>query len=238
MDKVTTVIANYNYHKFIGSAIRSALKQTYPNNICVVDDCSDIDIDELTDYVFVDEKPEFVVTHELGTSISSPSITLIRLKENRGPAFARNVAIKQFWDSDYFNILDADDMMAIKKIERLLKEMNDTVGAVYADYWIQNEGKFIMEFKRPYDKQLLNKDCIVHSNSLINKKALEKVGLYDESLRVCEDYDLWLRISNHFLIRHVPEFLSSVRNHENNSTNSVSKEVWKDCYSRVFKKEK
>ena len=33
------------------------------------------------------------------------------------------------------------------------------------------------------------------SSSLIKKKVFEDVGLFDESLSVCEDYDLWLRIT-------------------------------------------
>ena len=60
-------------------------------------------------------------------------------------------------------------------------------------------GKIIREFKEPFSRKRLVRECIVHSGSLVSAKALEDVleetGYYDEEMRTCEDYDLWMRIS-------------------------------------------
>jgi len=43
--------------------------------------------------------------------------------------------------------------------------------------------------------------CIISPSSvIIHREVFEKVGLFDESLLVCEDYDLWLRVSHHYPI--------------------------------------
>lgn len=52
---------------------------------------------------------------------------------------------------------------------------------------------------RKYGGDIFN-ECLSHciiapSATIIHKDLLERVGVFDESLEVCEDYDLWLRIS-------------------------------------------
>ena len=55
-------------------------------------------------------------------------------------------------------------------------------------------------------------------------------------MRTCEDYDLWIRIAKKFTIAHVAEFLTYVRIHSQNSTNTVSKEIWNQNWNRIRKK--
>jgi len=103
---------------------------------------------------------------------------------------------------------------------------------------IKNEKGYITkEFKRPFDINLLYKECIVHSGALISNKALQKVktkyGYYDERFRVCEDYQLWLKICQLYMIFHVPKILTTVNDHSNNSTNTVSKESWQEHWSKL-----
>lgn len=235
--KVTTIIAHHNYLSYLSRAVESAERQTYHNFICVVDDGSEHTIDEIIPHVFDVGEIESIesLPYGEGTVVIGSDKGLVYTGKNKGPSSARNIGIKLTWNhTDYYQILDSDDYMYPHKIERLIQEMDDDVGAVYADYVIINElGCQKPEFKKPYDKILLETECIVHSGSMINKKAFEKCGLYNESLRVCEDYDLWKRISNHFLIKHVPEFLTLVLDHSKNSTNTVSKEIWSESYRKV-----
>lgn len=49
--------------------------------------------------------------------------------------------------------------------------------------------------------------CISPSNVIINKTVFDTVGLFDETLPVCEDYDLWLRITSRFPVLYVDELL-------------------------------
>ena len=120
--------------------------------------------------------------------------------------------------------------------------IRDRVGVVYADYDTVHvdSGKIIREFKEPYNRKRLVRECIVHSGSLISKEALELVkedtGFYDVTMRTCEDYDLWMRISEKYLISHVPVALTKVRVTGENSSNIVAQETWQKNWMRVMEK--
>ena len=80
----------------------------------------------------------------------------------------------------------------------------------------------------------------MHSGSLILKDALvsveEDTGFYDEEMRTCEDYDLWMRISEKYIIAHVPKSLTKVRVTGDNSSFIVNQEVWQKNLARVMEK--
>ena len=81
---------------------------------------------------------------------------------------------------------------------------------------------------------------MVHSGSIINKQALldveEATGYYDSTMRTCEDYDLWMRISEKYIIAHVPESLTKVRVTGDNSSFVVNQEIWRKNWLRVMEK--
>ena len=142
---------------------------------------------------------------------------------------------------DCFAILDADDIMYPHKLEKCVDELfsDDNIGVVYADYDILNvdTGTLIREYKEPFDRIRLGQECIVHSGAVIKKEPLlmtrNNNGFYNRTMRTCEDYELWIRISKFFMISHIPESLTLVRNHQNNSTNTVSKEIWENNWRKV-----
>ncbi len=50
--------------------------------------------------------------------------------------------------------------------------------------------------------------CVISPSSvMIHRSLFDEVGLFDEDLPVCEDYDLWLRICARERVEYVPEFL-------------------------------
>ena len=118
----------------------------------------------------------------------------------------------------------------------------EAIGVVYADYDTlhTSTGKIIREYKEPFSRKRLIQECIVHSGSLISKQALEMVledtGYYDNTMRTCEDYDLWMRISENFIIAHVPKSLTRVRVTGDNSSFIVNQEVWQKNWTRVMQK--
>ena len=244
---VTFIIAHHNYEEYLEGAIRSALNQTYSNiHVCVIDDCSKNQesvkqiIHNIEDPQASEQKQNLII--EAGKKITAIYIT----DQSRGPSYARNRGIEFMWDiTDIFAILDADDENYPTKIEKCIKPIilhPQEIGAVYADHYTLNTitGLGRIEYREPFDIYRLLKECIVHSGSIINKLALEttkeSTGYYDELMRTCEDYDLWIRISEHFLIEHVAEPLSLVRVQPKNSTDTVSKQIWNMNYNRVFQK--
>ena len=245
--KVTILIAHHNYEEFLGSCIESALAQTYPNiHICIIDDCSD-DQSTVSDIISSFEKPKSLITDKNLTIYTGDKITAIYITDRpRGPSYARNRGIEYMWDNtDIFAILDADDENFPTKIERcvqVIQEHPTEIGVVYADHVTLNTttGNSRIEYREPFDIHRLFRECIVHSGAVINKLALEHVkeptGYYDELMRTCEDYDLWMRISENFVIVHLAEPLSLVRVQPKNSTDTVAKQIWNMNYQRVFQK--
>lgn len=228
--RVATIIAHKDYNIYLGQCLESCKNQTHPNTIFLVDDCSK-NLEDVK-LIYKEHAP-------VGSSI-------IINDKNKGPSFCRNAALNQCFDEfDAFMILDADDYMMPNKVEKMVSilEKYEDVGVVYADYFLENCLKDTkkIEFKKPYDIKLLRERCIVHSGSLIRKEALqfafEKDGyFYDETLRTCEDYDLWLRISSKFIFYHIAEPLTYVRDHKDNSTYSVNQKIWSENLNRVYQK--
>lgn len=239
---VTILICNHNYGHWIKDAINSALNQDYPEDrfsLCIVDDASTDNsveiIKELLD--FKEEK------YKYGDNlIYQNRHTLISLSKNGGPSRARNFGIERvLHKTDYYLILDADDTIYPNKISRMIEAINkrEHIGVVYADYinWDIETGRKVPEYKESFNGSRLVNECIVHSGSLVKRDALMSVAeqgkFFCEDLRVCEDYDLWLRISTKWLIIHVPEILGVSRVTPVNSTNSVKNEIWQSCWQKV-----
>ena len=247
--RVTYIICHHNYEEFLTSAINSAKNQTYKCHICFIDDCSDNQQavkDIIGEKLFGGQKKQESILGEKSETWKNNNFTAIFLKDGPyGPSYARNRGIEETLDTtDIFAILDADDENYPTKIERLVKVLDliPSIGVAYADYDILNTStnEIRREYKELYDLHRLNQECIVHSGSLIKKDALlkikEQTGFYDETLRVAEDYDLWLRISDHFMITHVAEPLSLVRIQPKNSTDTVAKDIWEQSWRKVNEK--
>ena len=246
LPSVTILIANYNDQKYIDRCIESAVNQDYPGNlrICIVDDGSTDRSWEIIQSYFEEKDGKILQKNKTGRFGRTDLIAI--KSENGGPSSARNVGIKHtIEDTEIYAILDSDDEMYENKISEcvgLFEKGQGMIGVVYADYDTINteDGKIIREFKEPYSRKRLVQECIVHSGALILKDALSNVlegtGYYDEKMRTCEDYDLWMRISEKYIIAHVPKSLTKVRVTGDNSSFIVNQEVWKKNWQRVVEK--
>lgn len=241
---VTVVIANHNYGRWLGDAIRSVDAQDYPKKrIIVVDDGStDNSWDVLRMNAGVGQllvgKPNTAYPGKVGNT----PLFAVHLPKAGGPSRARNIAIKLAWQSTHlYSILDADDVFLpgklSKSVSRLMEDPKH-IGAVYTDYETVSidTGVAVREYKEPYTRERLLRECMVHSACVISRLALEKVGVYDEDMRTCEDYDLWVRLAEKFIISHIPECLMRVRVGSHNSTATVAREVWEQNWRRIAQK--
>ena len=250
MVNVAVVIANHNYGRWLLDAVKSAINQDYTGkiNLYIVNSgCTDeswTELEKLFNRKF--ELKEVNSGFKIDLN-NNRSVYIIDIKENLGPSYARNVAINEaLTNNEYVAILDADDIYYTNKVSSLMNVVaaNPHIGVVYGDYdiWNIHTGNIIREYKEPFDKNRLNHECVVHSGALISKAALveckDEFGYYDNHMRTCEDYDLWVRISEKYMIYHVPESLSLVRNHNQNSTSTVDKSVWNQNWSRIVDKMK
>lgn len=181
--KISVVIPTLNRINTLQRALDSVINQTYkPSEIIVVDNGSS------------DGTLKFLREQY-------PKITI--LTENKiGVSSARNKGIKKSINQ-WIALLDSDDAWHPRKLEiqtsmldSALKEYN----LIHTDeVWFRNN-KHINQMKK-HKKQggyiferCLSLCCISPSSVLFKKNILDKVGLFDESLPVCEDYDMWLKI--------------------------------------------
>lgn len=243
LPKVGVIICNYNYGQWIKDAIGSVVTQDYPNKeIYVIDDCStDNTLEIMGTFQEVTHSPLLISDENISKKhwlrVGGVNVYFMVASHNGGPSRARNIAISKAAANgcQIFAILDADDIWLQGKLSKsITKILEDpqTIGGVYTDYLHLNTetNTLTYESKEPYSRLRLVNDCIIHSGCVINGLAIQQCGVYDEDLRVCEDYNLWLRISNFFVFIHIPEELVIVRVQPNNSTLTVDKERWQRDY--------
>lgn len=122
-------------------------------------------------------------------------------QKNSGVSSARNLGIVNT-SYEWVAFLDSDDEWINTKLEEqvLFHTDNATVLMSYTDeIWVRNA----QNIKIPKKFKKLGNDVFIEnlsfcniapSSALIHKSIFESVGLFDTTLEVCEDYDLWLRI--------------------------------------------
>lgn len=244
---ITCIIPIFNHELYVENALNSLVTQNYPNlRIICVDDAS-------TDNSF--EKTKSLCKNLRKLPVNNESepgellvgqfnifqIVLAKFKENHGPSAARNYGLNSSKDSDLIAFLDADDWYEPNKlhlsIQPFLKYPN-LVGIVYSDYTTVNKitGLRCREFKPPYSRDLLLKECIINCDSVVSMPFLLQTGFFDESIRSVEDFDTWLRLTEKSIAVHIPESLVNIRVGGNSSTNTLSKQQWETNYRYVFEK--
>lgn len=241
--RVTAVVPLHNHAQWVGGALASIAQQDYrPLRIIVVDDGStDNSRDEVLSFLQEIQLPE--VQEEPWVALGKLSgfdldVLLGSFKVAGGPAAARNWGIKVGWpETDYFAFLDSDDEYLPGKISESVRRFSPEVGVVYSDYdTFRPDGLRLRQYKEPYNRYRLLAECIINCDSLVSRAALEKVGLFDEELRCVEDYDLWLRLTEHFTAEHIAEALVAIRVGPHSSSTTVSAERWNQCHQRVIAK--
>jgi len=194
--KISVVIPTYNRKEELRRALDSILNQTIRfNEIIVVDGGSDDGTKLVLQEYAVREVRTLVQTGE-------------------GVSNARNEGIRES-TNEWVAFLDSDDWWLPNKLEeqvrfhlnfpRYLISQTDEI-------WIRNNIRVnpkkyhLKKGGRIFDL-CLERCMITPSAVLINKCIFDDVGLFDESLPVCEDYDLWLRVAKKYEVGLIEEKL-------------------------------
>lgn len=180
---VSVIIPTYNRGWILQEAIDSVLEQNFDDyELIVVDDGS------------VDNTPTILKSY-------GKKITVLR-QPNQGVSVARNHGIEAA-SGGLIAFLDSDDLWLPRKLSTQVKFFADRPQAVIAqteERWFRN-GVRINPKKRhhKFSGMIFKRSlalCLVSPSAVMIKKSLfSTVGVFDESLPACEDYDLWLRIS-------------------------------------------
>jgi len=192
---ISVVIPTCNRRETIGRSIDSVLNQTlFPSEIIVVDDGS---TDGTSDYI----------------QSNYPSIRLLQ-QPNKGVSAARNKGIR-YADTNWISLLDSDDEWFPQKLEKQVMTLSQNPDIKFChteEIWIRN-GARVNQMKKhqKYGGHIFNKCLdmcrISPSSVLFHQSILDDVGYFDKSLKVCEDYDLWLRITAKFPVLYIDETL-------------------------------
>jgi glycosyltransferase involved in cell wall biosynthesis len=198
--KISVVIPVFNRPEAVCRAIQSALGQTCQDfEIIVVDDAS------------TDTTPAALA------AFTDPRIKVIRHARNRGGSAARNTGIRAS-SATYVAFLDSDDEWLPTKLERqldLFERSDHRLGFVYtgAERVFPN-GHVSRRIPRRHadlTRALLRKNAVGEtSRGMVRRSALEAIGGFDESLPSCQDWDLWLRLSEKFEAAIIPDALVRV----------------------------
>lgn len=242
--KVVVYTPAFNRASWIQGCIESVAAQDYKAKLhLVVDDRSTDDTFDTTVSLLTEaqQRPAPPGAERLMAGWFKGSRVLVaRLGENLGPAGARNWAIRAAApDTDLLANLDSDDRYRPGYLSGLVEPFqHEEIGVVYCDYEVINHDSqtVVREFKEPYSRKRLLEDCLLCNNSVVRKAALEAVGGYDPQMRVAEDWDLWLRISQHYLFYHVPECLLELHAGQHGSANTVPAERWQADRQRIAQK--
>ena len=197
--KISVVIPVYNRRQFIERAVESVCKQSrQPDEVIIVDDGSEDG------------------SGNLGAAVAErfKLPTKLLTQANKGVSAARNRGIGAA-SGDWIALLDSDDEWLPDKLASQVRFLEDhpSVRILQTDEkWIR-DGEQI--FPKPIHRKVsgwifpeMLKLCLVSPSAVvIHRTVFDAVGLFDESLPACEDYDLWLRIGSRFEIHNLAEEL-------------------------------
>lgn len=200
MPRVSVIIPTYNRADFLEAAAASVFKQTFTDfEVIIVDDGSRDNTGDVCERLCaIDSRVRYI--HQ----------------ENTGLPGARNTGIRAA-RGEFIALLDSDDLWVPTKLEKQLAvvERDPGIDIVYCDYaCIDASGKtwppvYTPEYGQTLYDSLLYYNVVRGSASavLIRAECFNRVGLFDESLRSMEDWDMWLRLAQLFKFEKAPEVL-------------------------------
>ena len=195
---VSIIVTCYNYGEYVAECLKSIQKQTFKDfEVTVVDDGSTDNSIEKIKLFLDDERFKYIK------------------KKNSGQAKAKNTGIRES-RGNYIAFLDADDYWEINKLEKQLPLFSTKrVGVVYSraryvnaigDHLnIKLSGEFLKPRRGKVTDYLLMDNFVPFSSSIVRRECFFKTSIFDESLKMGIDWDLWLRISTKYQFEFVDE---------------------------------
>jgi glycosyltransferase involved in cell wall biosynthesis len=194
MPSISVVITTYNRARLLPHAIESAQSAASDPEIIVVDDCSD------------DDTPEVCAKIE--------GIRYVRLNANRGLAHARNTGIAES-SSEFIAFLDDDDLRLPGSLDKQLRALtlDENISLCYGQALIGDARRQlptgeIYPLECPQGDvfwELLQDNFIPMPSVLARKSSLLAAGGFNTDLKLIEDWDMWLRLTEHSPVAAIAE---------------------------------
>jgi hypothetical protein len=193
----------YNGETYLAEAVESVLGQTLEDlELVAVDDGSQDGSRAILE--------EFAATN--------PRVRLLANDRNLGIAAALNRGWRAA-KAQYVAVMHADDVALPERLLRQAEFLDDhrsTAVVGGAATMIDADGRPISSMRFPTASgviraTLLQHNCLAHPSVMIRREALEAVGGY--RFDIVDDYDLWLRLADHYELANLPESVILYRLH-------------------------
>ena len=194
MRKISVVIPTYNRARLLPRAVDTAQNAGADLEVIVVDDCSTDD------------------TAAVCAGIAG--IKYVRLNANGGLANARNIGVAES-TCEFVAFLDDDDLRLPGSLDKQLRALtaDDRIAFCYGQALIGDARRQlptgeIYPLRCPHGDifwDLLEDNFIPMPSVLVRKSSLLDAGGFNTSLKLIEDWDMWLRLSERFLVAAVEE---------------------------------
>jgi len=211
MPLVSINLCCYNSEEFLEETLQSIFAQSFTDwELVVINDGSR----DLTDAI--------VRRH-----LAEGRTIVYHPQANAGLGASRNKAI-ELSRGKYIALIDHDDVWAPEKLAQQVTQMeaDERIGLSYTDADVVDaQGKTLRRYM-PREllaegavlPQLFLGDFIACSTVLIRRDAVSRVGVFDVNLRIAEEYDLFLRLAQHYEFGLIDEPLMQLRVHGGNAS--------------------
>ena len=200
MASISVVIPTFNRVSSLERTLNSVLAQTLPaDEIIIVDDGS-------TDNTVSILKSRY----------SEVELSMIRFieQDNHGVSAARNAGIATA-KHEWIALLDSDDVWHEDKLQKQIQALENAPEYLMShsdEIWIRNGLRVNQMDKHKKTGGYIFQQClpmcvISPSAVIIHRLIFDEIGLFDETLPACEDYDLWLRICSRYPVLYIDEAL-------------------------------
>lgn len=206
---VTIVIPTYKRVEYLREALKSVVAQTFEDFECLV----------------VNDFPPFVEqVEEVVREFQDPRIQVLHNPENSGESRSRNHAISKA-KGTIIALLDDDDIWEPEFLEQHVHvhQQHPQVGLVYSGYtrfWDHSLlGKQVRPATSPVSEgmyqAMISGRFVLASSSIVSVKKIcfEECGVFDPSLPSFADWDMWVRIAEHYPFKHIETPLTQYRHH-------------------------
>lgn len=211
--KISVIMPVRDGARWVGQAVESVLRQTlHAFELIVIDDGSSDATPEILQALgrrddrirIVQQKPEGLV-HALNRG----------LERAKAPLLAR---------------LDADDLAAPDRFDRQASRFDSDMSLVLLGSWaakIDDGGRAVGQLRPETDAHqlrdiLMRRNPFIHSSTMTRTSLVRDLGGYRSAFLGAEDYDLWLRLSEHGTIAILPYALVRYRVHAASTSSSMS----------------
>lgn len=205
MPMITAIITTFNREGFLRTAIQSVLQQTFRDFQLLILDNSSQDGTRQVVQGFTDERVRYLCHAPMGIGEQ------------------RNLGVQEA-QSEFLAFLDDDDEWLPRKLEQqvaVFQRGGGELGLVYGGFTrMDAEGRDFSSYGRTIQGKALGDLLWFNiefsgsaSNPMMKTSVVRELGGYDTHIRTSEDWEMYLRLADRYLIDYVPEPVVRIRSH-------------------------